>query len=134
MEPPSCAGQRARCEGPRWEATVPDLKELTAKQPQLHIVHLPHATGFRALIQKPLTIYGVSGKLNEPLNKKTVSHPRVVGIRSLRTGKALERCLASSQVFSNIHIIAVNLLNNLMKQVSLLTLFLQERSHSYYAP
>lgn len=69
MEHPSCAGQCARCEGPRREATVPDLKELTAKQPQLHIVHLSHAAGFRALIQKPFTIHGVSGKLNEPLNK-----------------------------------------------------------------
>lgn len=62
--------------------------------------------------------------LNEPLNATTVSTPpRVVGIKSLITRKALEQCLASIrslEAFSNVHVIAANLLNNPARLVLLL--------------
>lgn len=78
--------------------------------------------------QKPFTTFGALGKLNETLDKN-----QYLTCFLLRGVKLLEHCLASSKVFSNIYIITVTLLYNLMKQVLLLTLFLQESSHSYFS-
>ena len=100
-------------------------REASAAKPQL--LPKPHPDP-KQNKQKPFTTFGALGKLNETLDKN-----QYLTCFLLRGVKLLEHCLASSKVFSNIYIITVTLLYNLMKQVLLLTLFLQEWSHSYFS-